>query len=383
MKKNYFAPLGLIIGVVGILSMMMTACHNGSGSASSSDSAYTLTGTIKGLDTGWAVLRYPKEGSTLYQADSARIIVGRFTFSGKTATPLLSYLTIKGSHAGEMTSLFLENGTTTITAVADSLKSAKISGGAAESEYLQFLSDTKIFDDKENALESASESAGDNKAVQDSLSKAGDSVELSRTAFTKQYIKAHPASFVAAEQIKLLYSYNPDVKAFDSAYNGLDQTVKQSVVGRKIAEMLATDKKTDVGQVAPDFTLADVNGNPLKLSDYAKGHVVLLDFWASWCGPCRGENPNVVKAYQAFHDKGFTVLGVSLDEKKEAWVKAIGDDHLNWGQVSDLKGWSSDVASLYGIRGIPMNYLLDKEGKIVAKGLRGDALDKELAILLP
>jgi peroxiredoxin len=183
-------------------------------------------------------------------------------------------------------------------------------------------------------------------------------------------------------EIEQTYSYNPDVKAFDSAYSALDTSIKQSPVGRKIAAMLATAKKTDIGQVAPDFTLNDVDGKPVTLSGYAKDKVVLVDFWASWCGPCRGENPNVVKAFNAYRDKGFTVLGVSLDDKKDAWVKAIQDDHLDWGQVSDLKGWSSEVAALYGIRGIPMNFLLDKDGKIVAKGLRGDVLDKQLAELL-
>jgi peroxiredoxin len=243
------------------------------------------------------------------------------------------------------------------------------------------MAETKVFDDKERALDSVYESAEGNKTIGDSLTKVADSLQASRTAFINRYIKANPASFVSAMEIEQLYSYNPDVKAFDSAYSALDTTIKQSYVGHKIAEMLATDKKTDIGQVAPDFTLSDVDGKPVTLSAYAKGNVVLVDFWASWCGPCRGENPNVVKAFKAFHDKGFTVLGVSLDDQKGAWVKAIQDDHLDWGQVSDLKGWSSSVAALYGIRGIPMNFLLDRDGKILAKGLRGDALDKQLADL--
>lgn len=129
---------------------------------------------------------------------------------------------------------------------------------------------------------------------------------------------------------------------------------------------------------APDFTLNDTDGHPVSLSSF-KGSYVLVDFWASWCPPCRQENPDIVRTYHKYHSKGFSILSVSLDDEKDKWIEAIEKDGLDWPQVSDLKGWQSHVVDLYGLRGIPMNFLLDKEGRIIDKGLRAELLEKKLA----
>ncbi|MBU3677296.1 MAG: TlpA family protein disulfide reductase [Chitinophagaceae bacterium] len=199
-----------------------------------------------------------------------------------------------------------------------------------------------------------------------------------------EFIKANPTG-IATAFIALSFlaeKQNPDAAEVNTIYNGLDKKGQASFFGKKIKEIAEKLSITSPGTTAPGFTLPDVNGDMVSLSQY-KGQYVLVDFWASWCKPCREENPNVVAAYQKFHAKGFDILGVSLDEDKAKWKDAIQADGLSWKHVSDLKGWKSDVAALYNIQSIPSNVLLDKEGKVIAVNLRGEALMKQLSSLMP
>jgi peroxiredoxin len=214
--------------------------------------------------------------------------------------------------------------------------------------------------------------------IQDAFTKMqGEAV-----TFAKEYAVANRNSVVAA-YYGLLYLNEPGkAENVQMLYDTLTPAVKKSYFGGKLESIVSSATKTAVGQMAPEFSQADTSGNPISLSSL-RGKYVLIDFWASWCGPCRQENPNIVKAYAAYKDKGFDILGVSLDQQKSDWLKAIETDKLYWNQVSDLKYWENDVAKLYGIQSIPASFLLDKEGRIIAKNLRGAELEAKLAELMP
>lgn len=196
------------------------------------------------------------------------------------------------------------------------------------------------------------------------------------------FIKVHPNAFASLYLLSNMITVIPEEKA-KVYYATLSVTYKNTSYATKIVKALEAKNLTALGKPAPDFTQPDTAGKPVKLSDF-RGKYVLLDFWASWCIPCREENPNVVSAYQKYHDKGFTVLSVSLDQagKKDAWLNAVHHDGLIWTQVSDLQFWANAAAKLYGIQAIPQNFLIDKEGKIIAVNIKGDELQKTLAGLL-
>jgi peroxiredoxin len=195
----------------------------------------------------------------------------------------------------------------------------------------------------------------------------------------RQYVVENSASPIALYILKQYAGYDIDVPKIEAMFENLSASMQKSPSGVLFKEQIEIAKRTMVGAYAMEFTQNDTLGNPISLSSF-KGKYVLVDFWASWCGPCRAENPNLVKAFHAYKDKGFTILGVSLDQpgKQQAWLDAIHKDGLTWTQVSDLNYFNNAVAKQYGIVAIPQNFLLDKTGKIIAKNIRGDELDQKL-----
>jgi peroxiredoxin len=304
-------------------------------------------------------------------------------FKGKVDFPDMYIIQLEGGEQRAV--LFVENTNIKVTGKADSIQNIKIAGSPVNADYQMIKSalekDDRIGRGKYQEYQAALQSGDTVKATR--LMEEVRSIMNASQKTMVDFIRNNPSSWINPLILAQVQSTLP-AESLDSILNRLDPKLSVSPVLKEMKDQVAKLKKVSVGQTAPDFTMNDPDGKPVKMSDViSKNSYTLIDFWAAWCGPCRQENPNVLAAFGRFRSKGFSVFGVSLDQDHDRWVKAISDDKLTWTHVSDLKYWQNAAARMYVVSSIPANFLVDKNGKIIARNLRGEDLVKKLEELLP
>lgn len=380
----------LILSLLAVTAMV--SCNN------VGSNEFVIEGNGTGLNDGLNVYLQKQDSTgTMIQMDTVQITNGKFTFEGKIVEPGLSFIEIDSTDS--KIPFILEEGKITVAVNKDTIYKSIVGGTYSNEQLVSYSKATekvqenvRKFQETNRSKIQTAQMTGDTAAL-DSLSKEYQVFQDQFKNISLKHVEDFPKSYLSLLFMKQFLN-DP---AFDLAratkmFENLDPSLKNTREGKNIKKTLdgvkTAEKKNDgsttevaVGTIAPDFSAPNTEGVDTSLKS-ALGKLTLIDFWASWCGPCRKENPNVVALYKDFHAKGLNIIGVSLDEKADKWKEAIAKDQLTWTQISNLKGWEDPIAKRYKVEGIPATFLLDEKGVVIARDLRGDELRAKVASIL-
>jgi peroxiredoxin len=366
-----------IMAVLSVLPFLAVAQEN-----------YTVRVNVKNIKpSAKAYLNY-KVNQKIYQ-DSASLVNNQFVFKGAQRNKMKAFVIL--SHEGkpvktmegtDQVAVYLEKGTVEVS-TNDSLIRAHVGGTILNHDQQQMIDILEPLKKSGRAIVVAYDKAEGNTSLQEKLKADYAAFEIRKKEAIETFIKNHPNSLVSLNLLLTAVDPAQDMLKARTLFNGLTAEIQKSANGRTYKDAIAAAKKVEVGSLAPDFTIKNTKGEDISMASF-RGRYILLDFWASWCVPCRKESPNLVASYNQFKDKNFTVLGVSLDgiNSKQQWIEAIAKDGLIWEQVSELQGWQSPVAQLYQVSTVPSNFLIDPAGRIIARDLHGDQLNQKLKTIL-
>ena len=319
------------LAVTALVALTLASCQE-------TPKGYVINGEVAGMPEGKIYLKSFRN-KMFFDVDTAEVKDGKFTFKGEVDQPLLFGLATE--NMDYPVQLFVEN-TTMDVKIGDDGETITVQNSPVNTVFQENAD--KVFEDGYDI---------------DSL------------------IAKYPDSPAAAFYLYRYFTYQLPLDDLKATRARISLALGDCPYVKDLDGIIKQLENVQIGKTAPEFSLPDTAGVSVSLSDF-RGKYVLLDFWASWCGPCRGENPNVVKAFNEYKDKNFTIIGISLDKDKSKWLKAIADDNLTWTHLSDLKYWDSEIPALYGVRGIPANVLLDPDGVIIAKNITGEDLHQKL-----
>ena len=344
------------------------------------DNSYTVNVTVEGAEDAWIYMEEQIDNEWV-RFDSAELVSGKAVFTGEIELPTFFFFKIKDQ--SNYLPAFIGPGTTSVTGSLTSINERTVEGSASHDEFAYLTDSLNSFTRKarEIGMEFQKARGENDTALMAKLETQYYQLDSLKSSFLLNFALENPLS-VPSAFIILNNSYLYELDELDQVVATFDPSISNSLYVQKLTEKVNILKRVSVGQPYVDFTQNTPEGNPVSLSSVVGENYVLVDFWAAWCRPCRAENPNVVEAYNLYHDKGFDVLGVSFDRDMDSWKKAIEDDGLVWTQVSDLQYWSNAAGKLYGIQSIPQNILIDPDGIIIEKNLRGADLHRKLAELL-